>query len=78
MATATVILFKPNGTFYTEEEWDIPERVPRDFGEGYRQVVGPFDMIHSKDFHRIGGGPVLVVTQEPWGYPDLFPGISEG
>lgn len=63
MSKATVILFKPSGKFYTEEEWEIPE-----------QSIGPWDMERSPDFHRIGGGAVLIPTQEPWGYPQLFPG----
>lgn len=61
MPTATVILFKPSGKYHTEEEWEIPER-----------ACGPYDMIRSKDFRRIAYGPVLVVTQEPWGYPHLL------
>jgi hypothetical protein len=76
MAKATVILFKLSGNFYTEEEWEIPVSVPRAVGPGNRTVVGPYDMDYSPDFHRICGGAVLVVTQEPWGYPHLFP--SEG
>jgi len=63
MARARVILFKASGKYYTEEEWLIPER-----------AIGPYDMLNSPDFRRIGGGAVLVDTQEPWGYPHLFPG----
>lgn len=62
MAKATVILFKPSGKYYTEEEWEIPPR-----------AIGPYDMLGSKDFRRIANGAVLVVTQEPWGFPHLFP-----
>jgi len=62
MTKATVILFKPSGKYYTEEEWTIPEG-----------AIGPYDMKYSPDFRRISGGPVLVDTQEPWGYPHLFP-----
>lgn len=58
---AKVILFKPSGKYYTEEEWEVPDR-----------AIIPYDMIRSKDFHRVSGGPVLVVTQEPWGYPHLM------
>lgn len=58
---ATVILFKPTGKYYTEEEWRIPEK-----------AIGPYDMLFSDDFRTIGGGPVLVVTQEPWGFPHLL------
>jgi hypothetical protein len=60
---ALVILFKPSGKYYTSEEWRIPAG-----------AIGPFDMKDSPDFRRIGGGAVLVETQEPWGYPQLFPG----
>lgn len=63
--TANVILFKPTGKFYTEEPWEIPD-----------DAIVPFDMIRSKDFRRIDGGAVLVETQEPWGFPHLFPGRS--
>ena len=76
MPKAKVILFKESGKYYTEEEWEIPSIV-----EGYspqrgnykRGVIGPYDMLHSPDFRRIGHGSVLVETQEPWGYPHLFP-----
>jgi hypothetical protein len=59
--TATVILFKPSGKFYTEEQWRIPEG-----------AIGPWDMERSPDFRRIARGPVLI-TGEPWGFPHLFP-----
>ena len=59
---ATVILFKPTGKYYTEEEWTVPEG-----------AIGPYDMERSLDFRRIENGAVLVCTQEPWGYPHLFP-----
>ena len=62
MAKAQVILFKESGKYYTEEEWEIPE-----------DAIGPYDMERSPNFRRIGNGAVLVVTQEPWGYPALFP-----
>lgn len=62
VSKARVILFKPTGKYYTEEEWEIPEN-----------AISPFDMHRSKDFRRIAGGPVLIDTQEPWGYPHLFP-----
>jgi len=29
-------------------------------------------MDESDDFRTISGGPVLIPTQEPWGYPHLF------
>lgn len=63
---AQVILFKPQGKYYTEEEWEIPEH-----------AIGPYDMRDSKDFRRIDNGPVLVITQEPWGYPHLLVHLPE-
>lgn len=60
--TASVILFKPSGKYYTEESWRIPDG-----------AITPADMRRSPDFRRIDGGAVLVDTQEPWGYPHLFP-----
>ena len=71
MRTATVVLFKPSGKYYTEERWRIPEMTH----DGHR-VAGPYDMIGSPDFRRIDGGAVLVETQEPWGYPHLFPQVT--
>jgi hypothetical protein len=69
MATATVILFKAPGKYYTTDEWEIPE------GDPYAFL--PSCMKNSPDFTRVGGnGAVLVPTQEPWGYPHLFPGES--
>lgn len=59
-----VILFKRSGKYYTEEEWEVPER-----------AIGPWDMYTSIDFRRIDGGAVLIESQEPWGFPHLFPGI---
>lgn len=58
-----VILFKRSGKYYTEEEWRLPKG---------NDVIGPYDMIYSPDFRRIDGGPVLIETQEPWGYPHLL------
>lgn len=58
---ATVILFKPSGKYYTEDHWRIPA-----------EAIGPYDMSSSPDFKRIAEGPVLVITQDPWGYPHLF------
>lgn len=60
---AKVILFKRSGKYYTEEEWEIPEK-----------CITPYDMLRSPDFRRIDNGPVLIPSQEPWGYPQLFPG----
>lgn len=62
---ARVTLFKPSGKYYTSEEWRIP-----------KGAIGPYDMLNSPDFRRIGGGTVLVEAQEPWGYPHLFPGVD--
>lgn len=62
---ATVILFKFGGKYYTEEEWRIPEK-----------TMGPWDMRDSPDFRTIGGGPVLVPEQEPWGFPHLIIGAA--
>lgn len=59
---ARVILFRRSGKYYTEEYWDIP-----------KGAIIPAAMEDSPDFRRIEGGPVLVDTQEPWGYPHLFP-----
>ena len=79
MATVKVILFKPSGKYYTEEDWRIPE-VVKDWserrGDFERPAMGPYDMFQSPDFRRIDGGPALVETQEPWGFPHLFPGVS--
>lgn len=62
---AHVILFKPSGKYCTQEDWEVPG-----------SAIGPFDMIFSPDFRRIDGGAVLIPTQEPWGYPHLFPGAQ--
>lgn len=63
---AKVILFRKSGKYYTEEEWEIPEK-----------AIGPYDMYDSPDFRTIGGGSVLVETQEPWGYPHLLTNFGE-
>ena len=73
-AKAKVILFKPGGKYYTEEEWTIPTVEQVVAGGGTPgDSVGPYSMRFSPDFRRISGGPVLVDTQEPWGYPHLLP-----
>lgn len=64
----TVVLFKPSGKYYTEEEWEIPENDKYSFL--------PSCMKNSPNFRRISGGAVLVESQEPWGYPHLFPNES--
>lgn len=73
--TAKVILFKPSGKYYTEERWEIPtydETLERG-GNGGDSAI-PYCMRFSKDFRQIDGGPALVITQEPWGYPHLIQG----
>jgi hypothetical protein len=62
---ARVILFKPGGKYMYEEEWAVPA-----------SAIGPADMGASPDFRRVSGGPVLVPSQEPWGFPHLFPGTT--
>lgn len=57
-----VTLFKPSGKYYTREPWLIPP-----------DAIGPHDMGGSPNFRRIDGGAVLVESQEPWGFPHLFP-----
>jgi hypothetical protein len=62
---ARVELFKPSGKWYCDEQWEIPA-----------DAIGPYDMSRSPDFRRINGGPVLIPTQEPWGFPHLLPGVT--
>lgn len=74
MSEATVFLFKRSGKFYTEEQWRIPTR-EQAVANGmtmFGDMVIPYVMRWSDDFRTISGGPVLVVTQEPWGYPHLI------
>lgn len=73
-ATAKVILFKETGKYYTEEEWRIPTVEEAEQRPGFMggDMVAPYCMIYSPDFHRIGQGSVLVVSQEPWGFPHLL------
>lgn len=68
--TASVTLFKPSGKYYTSESWRVPAG-----------AIGPGEMLHSPDFHRIGdGGKVLVDSEnhdhypgdENWGFPHLL------
>jgi len=59
----TVDLFKPNGKFYTSEEWRVPEG-----------AIGPTDMDRSPDYREIDGGPVLVTSSSAWGFPTLILG----
>jgi hypothetical protein len=73
---ASVVLFKPSGKYYTTEEWRIPTEIKDhspERGDFVRGVIGPYDMDQSPDFRRISGGPVLIESQEPWGWPHLFP-----
>lgn len=75
MAKAEVFLFRKSGKYYTEEEWEIPTELTDTRADGTeytREAIGPYDMIHSPNFRRIDGGPVLVITQEPWGFPCLL------
>lgn len=78
---AQVTLFRASGKYYTDEEWEIPTQDNADSwkeGEDGTWPTGgdwviPYIMKYSKDFRRISdGGKVLVVTQEPWGYPHLI------
>lgn len=65
---ASVILFKESGKYYTTESWRVPKK----------SFTGPYDMIDSPDFRRIGKGAVLVSSDsevdgdENWGFPHLF------
>lgn len=58
-----VTLFKESGKYYTTDFWEKPAN-----------AIGPYDMVNSPDFRRIGEGAVLINSQEPWGFPHLFPG----
>jgi hypothetical protein len=70
---ASVLLFKPEGKYYTKEQWRIPTREEViQAGGSAGDSVSPFCMRYSPDFRRISGGPVLVESQEPWGYPHLL------
>lgn len=71
---ARVVLFKRTGKYYTQEDWRVPTREEAERHPGYLpgDLMGPFCMVYSPDFRRIGGGAVLVETQEPWGYPHLI------
>lgn len=67
--TATVVLFKPSGKYYTSEPWRVPE-----------DAIGPYDMRRSPDFRQIDGGMVLVPSDAEfdgdvnWGFPCLLDG----
>lgn len=71
-----VTLFKDTGKYYTSEKWRMPTREEAEEHPGYLgpgDMHGPFCMLYSPDFRRIGGtGRVLVDAQEPWGYPHLL------
>ena len=69
-----MILFKDSGKYYTEEEWEIPtkEEIIAKGGMGGDVFIPQAAMEYSNDFRRIGHGPVLVESQEPWGYPGLI------
>lgn len=70
---ARVILFKPAGKYYTEEDWEIPteEQILAGGGTGGDKWT-PYCMRFSPDFRRISDGHVLVESQEPWRYPHLL------
>lgn len=67
--TASVILFRESGKYYTIESWRVPEG-----------AISPAEMAESPDFRRINGGKVLVTTdaQEEfpadrnWGVPHIL------
>jgi hypothetical protein len=70
---AWVVLFKPSGKYYTGEAWPIPTEEQILAGGGSRgDKFYPGVMAYSPDFRTIDGGPVLVPTQEPWGYPAII------
>jgi hypothetical protein len=80
---AKVILFQESGKYYTEDYWEIPteadlEELQKDVPLEKRVYAFlPHCMRFSKGFRRIGdAGHVLVPSQEPWGYPVLFPGTG--
>ena len=77
---AQVVLFKPGGKYYTEEWWVIPDGVPSESESGRtRRTIGPYDMEYSPDWRCPGPDwHVLIPTQEPWGFPFLFPGDTRG
>jgi hypothetical protein len=76
---AKVILFKESGKYYTEEKWEIPTK--EELAEKQKGIKFPWYefmpgcMLLSKDFRRIGNGSVLIESQEPWGFPHLFPNV---
>lgn len=68
--TATVVLFKPSGNYYTTESWRTPEG-----------AFGPYDMRFSPDFWQVDGTGMVLVTSEAefdgdenWGFPFLLEG----
>lgn len=65
-STVEVHLFKPNGKYYTTEDWLIPD-----------ESFGPHDMERSPDFRRIDGGAVYITNKSPWGFPTLLIGESD-
>jgi len=58
----TVHLCKPSGKYYTTEKWRLPAVT----------TTGPRAMRLSPDYRTIAGGPVIVPTQKPWGYPEVI------
>jgi poly-beta-hydroxyalkanoate depolymerase len=77
---AKVILFRHSGKYYTEEEWEVPTSAAEAAQVAIERrliffpgdMTVPYVMRYSKDFRRIDDGKVLVVSQEPWGYPHLL------
>ena len=72
---ADVILFKPGGKYYTEERWRFPaleEVEAHPLYQGGGDYIGPWVMRYSPDHRTISDGPVLVISQEPWGFPHLL------
>lgn len=59
---ADVILFRASGKYYTEEQWAVPA-----------DAIGPYDMDRSPDFRRISDGGAVLITDQRWGFPHLFP-----
>lgn len=59
-----VDLFRTSGKWYTEEDWTVPV-----------DALNPADLERSPDARSIEGGPVLVPSVEPFGFPCLLLGL---
>jgi hypothetical protein len=70
-----VTLFRASGKYYTEEDWELPtadEIVERGGSRG-DYYAPQTAMRYSENFRQIDAlGPVLIDSQEPWGYPGLI------